>query len=92
VSALAAMIDDPSQTPSARLLRDVHDSGESFFGYAMSMARSHRDYFASITSMTDERHREFVEEARQSVERQRQIEAADAISFEEYLAHYYANE
>ena len=92
VSALAAMIDDPSQTPSARLLRDVHDSGESFFGYAMSMARSHRDYFASITSMTDERHREFVDEARQSVERQRQIEAADAISFDEYLAHYYANE
>ena len=42
--------------------------------------------------MTEQRHNEFVEEARQSIERQRQIEAADSISFEEYLANYYANE
>ena len=92
VSGIAAMIEDSSKTPSARLLAELQDSGNSFFDYAMSMARSHRDYFGSITPMTEQRHDEFVEEARQSIERQRQIEAADSISFEEYLAHYYANE
>jgi glutamate--cysteine ligase len=92
VSGVATMIDDASQTPSARLLRELQDSGNSFFEYAMSMARSHRDYFGSITPMTEQRHDEFVEEARQSIERQRQIEATDSISFEEYLAHYYASE
>ena len=89
---LSTLLDDPSRTPSARLLQEVQDSGESFFQYAISMARSHRDYFASITPMSGQRHDEFSQEARASVDRQREIEAADAISFEEYLANYYAAE
>ena len=92
VEGLAGLIDDPSGTPSARLLRDVHEGADSFFEYAIGMARSHRDYFASITSMSEQRHDEFQQEAQSSVERQREIEAADSISFEDYLAHYYANE
>nr|MDJ0812671.1 glutamate--cysteine ligase [Woeseiaceae bacterium] len=92
VTGFAAMIEDASLTPSARVLKQVRESGESFFHYAMSMARSHRDYFASITPMTDQRHDEFLTEAEQSIERQRQIEAADSITFEDYLANYYAGE
>ena len=92
VQGLAALIDDPAQTPSARLLRDVQEEYNSFFEYAISMARSHRDYFASITPMSEQRHEEFQQEAQASVERQREIEAADSISFEEYLAHYYSAE
>ena len=92
VHGLAALIDDPDETPSARLLSELQDGGNSFFEYAISMARSHRDYFASITDMSEQRHDEFLQEAEQSWSRQREIEAADAISFEEYLAHYYAAE
>ena len=92
VSALAALIDDAEQTPSARVLRELHERGDSFFEYAISMARSHRDYFASITPMSEQRHEEFLQEAEQSLARQRDIEESDSISFEEYLAHYYANE
>ena len=58
----------------------------------MGIARGHRDYFASITPMSGERHAEFVQEAEQSLERQRNIEASDDISFEQYLANYYASE
>ncbi|MDJ0904675.1 MAG: glutamate--cysteine ligase [Woeseiaceae bacterium] len=86
------LIDDPAQTPSGRLLREVQQSHSSFFEYAIAMARSHRDYFASITPMSEQRHDEFQQEARSSVERQREIEAADSISFEEYLAQYYSAE
>ena len=92
VHGLAALIDDADQTPSARLLRELQEGGNSFFEYAMSMARSHRDYFASITDMSEQRHEEFLQEAEQSWSRQREIEAADSISFAEYLAHYYAAE
>ncbi len=92
VHGLAALIDDAEQTPSARLLNELHQRGDSFFEYAISMARSHRDYFASITPMSEQRHEEFLQEAKLSVERQREIEAGDSIGFEEYLAHYYASE
>jgi glutamate--cysteine ligase len=92
VSGLAALIDDADKTPSARLLNELHQRGDSFFEYAISMARSHRDYFASITPLSEQRHEEFLQEAKLSLERQHEIEAADLISFEEYLAHYYANE
>jgi glutamate--cysteine ligase len=92
VRGLGELLDDPTRTPSARLLQEVQDRGESFFQYAISMARSHRDYFASITEMSEQRHDEFSREAQASVERQRDIEAADSISFEDYLANYYAAE
>ena len=73
-------------------MHELDQRGDSFFEYAMSMARSHRDYFGSITPMSEQRHEEFTEEAQASLTRQRDIEAADAISFEDYLAHYYAAE
>ena len=92
VRGLAGLIDDPDRTPSARLLSELQESGSSFFEYAISMARSHRDYFSSITPMSEQRHAEFQQEAESSVERQREIEAADSISFEDYLANYYASE
>lgn len=86
------LVEDASKTPSARVLAEMHESGDSFFEYAIGIARGHRDYFASITPMSPERHEEFVTEARQSIERQQQVEAADEISFDEYLANYYQAE
>ena len=74
------------------VIAKLQEGGNSFFEYAMSMARSHRDFFASITDMSEQRHEEFLQEAEQSWSRQREIEAADSISFAEYLAHYYAAE
>ena len=87
---ISGLIDDPAATPSARLLNELQDSGSSFFEYAISMARGYSDYFAAITPMSGGRHDEFTQEAADSVRRQHEIEASDAISFEEYLANYYA--
>jgi gamma-glutamylcysteine synthetase len=56
------------------------------------MARSHSEYFASITAMSPERREEFTRETADSAERQRDIEVGDTISFEQYLANYYAAE
>jgi glutamate--cysteine ligase len=86
------LVEDSSKTPSARILAEMHESGDSFFEYAFAIARGHRDYFAAITPMSPERHGEFLTEARQSVERQQQVEAADEISFDQYLANYYRAE
>ena len=86
------LVDDASATPSARLLEELRGSGSSFFDYAISMPRGHSDYFSSIAPMSAERHEEFSREAADSTTRQDEIEASDDISFEEYLANYYAAE
>jgi len=83
------LVDDPDQTPSARLIDGMRSDGSSFFDYAMSMARGHAEYFASIAPMPEERLREFVEEAARSMTKQREIESSDEIDFEEYLDNYF---
>lgn len=92
VRLMSDMVDDPATTPSARLLDELHAGNDSFFDYAVSMARNHKDYFASIAPMSPERHAQFSTEAAESLQRQARIEASDAISFEQYLANYYASE
>ena len=89
VAEMAARVEDPDLTPSARLLFELRDAGASFFEFALDVARSHKEYFASIAPLPAERALELEQEARLSLERQHAIEAADDIDFEEYLARYF---
>jgi glutamate--cysteine ligase len=72
-------------------LQELRDSDASFFEFALDVARRHKSYFASIAPMPPERAQQIEREALESVQRQRDIEAADDISFEEYLARYFAS-
>ena len=92
VRQMVGLVDNPDTTPSARLLDELHSSGNGFFDYAISMARGHRDYFSSIPAMSAQRHEQFSREAVDSIKRQGDVEAGDDISFDEYLAGYYAAE
>ena len=89
VSHMRGLVEDPGQTPSARLLADLETTGNSYFEYAMSVARGHKAYFAEIEPLSPERRAQFEREAAASRERQRAIEAADAIGFDEYLRNYF---
>ena len=89
---VASQVAEPESTPSARLLQELYDSDCSFFEFALDAARRHKDYFSSIAPMPRQRAQQIEKEARESVQRQRDIEAADEISFEEYLARYYASD
>ena len=92
VHLMQGLVDDPAATPSARLLEELKRADCSFFDYAISVARSHRDYFASITPLSAARRDEFKSEAARSIEQQRQIEAGDKISFDQYLANYFSSD
>jgi glutamate--cysteine ligase len=92
VAEMAARVEDADMTPSARLLHELRAADASFFEFALEIARGHKQYFGTIAPMPDERARELEQEARLSLERQRDIEAADDISFEEYLARYFASD
>jgi len=92
VAMMASLIEDPDRTPSARVLQELREGDCSFFEFALGVARGHKDYFQSIAAMPEERAVELEHEARLSVQRQRDIEAADSISFEEYLSRYFASD
>ncbi|MDX1507179.1 MAG: glutamate--cysteine ligase [Woeseiaceae bacterium] len=90
VDEMRGLVEDPETTPSARIIEELRRENLSFFELAMQTAKSHRDYFASITALPDERRAEMTAEAADSLARQRAIEAADSISFDEYLENYFS--
>jgi len=86
-----AKIDDVERTPSARLLAEMRQTGESFFQLALRMSNLHKDYFLGLYPPNESRLGEFAAEARDSLDAQRGIEAADNTDFDTYLAHYVAD-
>jgi len=83
------LIDEPALTPSARLLDELRDADCSFFEFAMSVARSHKEYFAAIAPLSGDRQKKFEDEVSRSISCQREIEQSDEISFDEYLEKYF---
>lgn len=86
----AAKIQDVDRTPSARMLRELESTGESFFDLALRMSRLHKDYFLALYPPNVERQAEFKAAAAESLRAQAAIEAADELTFAEYLARYAA--
>jgi glutamate--cysteine ligase len=83
-------IDDVERTPSARLLAEMRQSGESFFDLALRMSKMHKDYFLDLYPPNESRLKEFAEAAEESLREQARIEAADKIDFDAYLKRYLA--
>ncbi|MFO7640032.1 MAG: glutamate--cysteine ligase [Candidatus Competibacteraceae bacterium] len=79
---------DPDRTPAARILAEMRASGENFFQYARRLSEQHRQYFQSL-SLAEDRVRFFTETVERSLREQAEIEAADQISFEEFLRRYF---
>jgi glutamate--cysteine ligase len=83
-------IRDSGLTPSARLLDGLAASGQSFADYGLTLATDYRDYFAGLSPDFNAHQQQFAAESVDSITRQARIEAADALSLDEYLANYYA--
>jgi len=81
--------DNPGLTPSAMQLGALRSSGESFSDYAMRLAGEHRKHYAA-RPLDAARSAEFRAMAETSHAAQREIEAADSGSFEDFLAGYFA--
>ena len=84
-------IDDVNRTPSARMLTEMRQTGESFFQLAQRMSKMHKDYFLDLYPPNERRLGEFAAAAQESHEEQARIEAADKCDFDTYLAHYLAD-
>jgi glutamate--cysteine ligase len=91
LAAQAAKVDDVSLTPSARLLREMQTSGESYFQLALRMSNLHKSYFLELYPPNEQRLAELSAEAEESLRAQQAIEARDSVSFEQYLHSYLAD-
>ena len=79
---------DPSLTPSAKILADMAERDLPFFTLAMEASR---DWARKLSSqpLSEEKLAAFREASSASLAAQQEIEAADEIDFETYLANYY---
>jgi glutamate--cysteine ligase len=82
-------VKDPELTPSARMLREMRDRDEGFFHFAQRMSEIHRHFFNNLP-MSETSERYFSELAAKSLEDQQAWEAANGVSFEEYLQRYFS--
>lgn len=82
-------LDDPSLTPSAKILQAMQDKELTFFQFAMQQAQEHAEYFRS-RPLDPEINFHYQKMATDSLLAQKQIEQDDSINFENYLAQFYA--
>ncbi|MCU0835778.1 MAG: glutamate--cysteine ligase [Chromatiaceae bacterium] len=86
--AQQAKVRDPELTPSARMLAEMRANAEGFHAFARRMSERHRDHFRGI-DLDPERVADLDALATGSHQRQRAIEAADDLPFDEFLARYF---
>lgn len=83
------MIKEPNETPSAKMLADMHEKNEGFFHHAMRMSQKHHAQYKKLT-LNNEKRRFFKHSATQSIEKQKELEAADSHPFDKFLKDYFA--
>jgi glutamate--cysteine ligase len=86
----AAKLENVELTPSARLMTELAETGESFFDLALRMSKTHKEYFLDLYPPNEERLAEFAGQARESLAKQASMEAADRGTYEDYVARYLA--
>ncbi len=83
-------IAEPDSTPSARLLAEMRDRGQSYLEFMLEVAVAHGTYFRSL-ELSEARQQEFSDLARASIEEATALETDTRESLEDYLAAYFAD-
>ncbi|MDR0771297.1 MAG: glutamate--cysteine ligase [Burkholderiales bacterium] len=83
-------ITDPEATPSARMLREMREHQEPFHALVCRYSKQHAACYRETPLPANVRS-EFEAMVETSHQQQRQLEAADRMSFDDYLAHYLAD-
>lgn len=82
-------LDGRSCLPSAQVLEDLDQHENSYFSFAMQQSREKVEWFAE-RPLSDERREYFSDCSARSLAKLAEIEAADDMDFEQFLADYYA--
>ena len=77
-------IENPELTPSGRMISEMKEGQLSFFEFSMQQSRIHRN-FLSDGGLDKEANRHMQETSMYSTEKQKRIEVADKLNFDEFL-------
>jgi glutamate--cysteine ligase len=90
LDAARARLDDPAHTPSAHVLAQMHEHHrDSYVDFALTRSLQHRRTLLSLP-LPDDAAARLAGMAAESLARQRELEASDAVPFEEYRQRYLA--
>nr|WP_051403828.1 glutamate--cysteine ligase [Congregibacter litoralis] len=76
------------ELPSARVLREMREKGMPYYRFAMGYSNRWAEHFKE-RKLHPDAEQALVDESIASLKRQADIEAADSVSFEDYLAAYF---
>jgi glutamate--cysteine ligase len=85
----AAKLSHPERTPSARMLEIMQSQQIPFFRFALNQSIAHKGYF-NEHPLRDRALEAYQQIALDSITRQREVEAADTVSFDTFLEDYLA--
>lgn len=92
IAAARAAIGDPDSLPSARVLNEIRERHDgSYVRFVLEHSRRHRNDLLEL-ALPAASEKRLTDLAQTSLERQRAIEAADAVPFETYRQRYLAPE
>jgi glutamate--cysteine ligase len=83
------LVENPDLTPSARVLSEMRNGKETFFEFARRKSLEQQWYFAELP-IDFEREQTLVELAARSLQKQKEIEAADEVDFDQFLQDYFS--
>ncbi|MGD8911216.1 MAG: glutamate--cysteine ligase [Candidatus Thiodiazotropha sp.] len=84
-------LQDANLTPSGRMLTEMQDKGESFFQFAQRMSKQHQHTFMQQEHSGQDQLL-LQQEATDSWRRQRELEASDKVSFDQFLEDYFSQQ
>lgn len=84
IEAQSAKVADPDLTPSGKILKDMKESGQSFFEFSLQQSQQIRDLLQS-DGLDEDTLKMMRETAAESIESQAEIERQDTMGFDEYL-------
>ncbi len=85
------LVENPELTPSAKILAGMNDTHQPFGSFGLSTSAKHRYYFKQKKLDTDKT-RYLAELAQMSHAKQTDIETADQLDFDQFLANYFSQE
>lgn len=90
ITAQMELIQDPSLTPSAKVLDDIFNKDGSYYRFAKRKSEEHREFF--LKRELDEHINQKIElVAKQSLQQQSELESAKDVDFDTFLRRYFDN-
>ena len=83
-------VNDPSKTPSGKILAEMMNEKLSFFGFSMKHSREHKAYLQD-NGLSKESEALLRATSAQSIADQKDIEVADELTFDEFLTNWNAS-